>query len=180
MRKVNVTEITNELNKHISNKIEEAIYCVHSQPLVFISNSHEVNKDEITKNNVLVCNSQNFGGTIVAFEEDIDIAIFKYNGWDVGKNFLSKIKDKLSSFIENITIDNNDLLAEGKYKVISYASINTGNKLIYTCVHISLNPNVELIDKICSKPMVKIPKGLKDYGLTTSMLEDILQEMNID
>lgn len=180
MRKVKVTEITNELNKHIVNKIEESIYCVHSQPLVFISNSREINEVEIEKNNVLVCNSQNFGGTIVAFEGDIDIAIFKFDGWNVGKNFLNSIKDKLSSFIENITINNNDLLIEEKYKVISYASINAGNKLIYTCVHISINPNVELIDKICSKPMVKIPKGLKDYGLTTSMLEDILQKMNID
>lgn len=179
MRKVLVQDITNELNKHIQNKIEECIYCVHNQPLVFVSNQPAINEEEIIKNNIFVCYSQNFGGTIVAFNGDIDLAIFKYNGWKIGENFLILLKDKLSKYIDDITISGNDILIDNKYKVISFASINVGDKLIYTCVHISLNPNIELIDKICTKTMKKIPKGLSDYGLTTELIEEMLQELEI-
>lgn len=180
MRKVLVKDITNELNEHIQNKIEETIYCIHDQPLVFVSKTNEINYEELEKSNVIVCPSQNFGGTIVASAGDMDMAIFKLNGWRVGSEFLKNIKEKFDKYIPNLSIDKNDLIAEGKYKLISYASVNAGDNLIYTCVHISFNPNVELINKICSKPMKKIPKSLKDYGLTTNMLEQILQEINID
>lgn len=174
MRKVLVKDITNELNEHIQNKIEETIYCIHEAPLVFVSKTNEINYKELEKSNVIVCPSQNFGGTIVASAGDMDMAIFKFNGWHVGSEFLKNIKEKLDKYIPNLSIDKNDLIAEGKYKLISYASVNAGNNLIYTCVHISFNPNVELINKICSKPMKKTPRGLYRYGITNEIMETLL------
>ena len=58
----------------------------------------------------------------------------------------------------------NDVLVDG-YKVGSYMSQNI-NGVVYTATHISIGMDLDLIKAICVKPMVKTPKGLKDYGFT--------------
>jgi hypothetical protein len=166
MRKVLVKDITKELNNLIQTRTEDVIYCIHEQPLVFKSNYGEINKQYCIDNNYIICESQNMGGIIVANTGDINMAIMKNEGWNVGNDLLIYLKEKLQNKIPYLVVDSNDLLADGKYKMISYASINANNRLVYTCVHISFNPDVNAIQNICMKPMTKIPKGLKEYGIT--------------
>ena len=40
------------------------------------------------------------------------------------------------------------------------------NGVVYTAIHISIGMDLDLIKAICTKPMVKTPKGLQDYGIT--------------
>lgn len=175
MRKVLVKDITEELNHLIQNRIEDVIYCIHEQPLVFKSTYGEINKQYCVDNNYIICESQNMGGIIVANSGDINMAIMKQDGWYIGEQLLVYLKDRLQDRIPNLSIDSNDLLLDGKYKMISYASINANNRLIYTCVHISFNPDVNAIQNICIKPMTKIPKGLNDFGITHDEIINIIK-----
>lgn len=179
MKKINYNELENELVTRINNKINGGVYLIHNEPLIILSNIPDANFDYIEQSNFNVWNSRNFGGTIVAFPNDIDVGILKKDGFNLGKNILIFLKEKLSKYIVNLEIVGNDLLVDNKYKVISYASTNAGDNYIYTVVHISLNPNVEIISKVCTKEMKKIPKGLSDYGLTTELIEEMLQELEI-
>jgi hypothetical protein len=45
--------------------------------------------------------------------------------------------------------------------------------LDFTGVAIGINTNLDHIKAICKKPMVKVPKGLSDYGITTEEVEQM-------
>lgn len=152
-------------------------YTIHKDNWVYSSNLNQTNKDYCKENNINLSESYNMGGTIVASKGDIDIALFKIDGWDIGKNLLKRVKEYLDTKIENVSINNNDLLIDNKYKVMSYASINAGDRYIYVVVHISINPDKELINKICNKEMIKIPRGLGDYGVTTKEMEELMEKI---
>ena len=177
MREVLVKNIEKELTNLIENKLEDCIYCIHKSPLVFKSKQGEINADYCTQKNVAICNSFNMGGIIVANEGDMDMAIMKQEGWDTGRDLLIVLKEKLKERIPNLSIDENDLLVDGKYKIISYASVNANDRLIYTCVHVSMKPDLEMIKYICVKPMNKIPKGLSDYGFTLEEIKTLFAEV---
>lgn len=178
MREVNQNDIEKELTNLINNRIEDCIYVVHKNPLVFKSKYGELNEEYCSEKNINICNSFNMGGIIVANVDDIDVGITKEEGWRVGKELLEFLKTSLEKLIPNkISIDNNDLIIDDKYKVISYASINSNNRLIYTCVHISFNPDIELINNVCLKKMIKIPRGLSDFGITREEVIYFLEEM---
>ena len=68
----------------------------------------------------------------------------------------------------NVVLDNNDVLVDG-YKTASCAgkALEPDFRWIYTCFQISINQDLEAIKNICKKPMVKVPKGLGEYGITT-------------
>lgn len=177
MRKVEVKDIEKELLALINPRNEGCIYCVHDKPLVFKSKEGEINEEYCRANVIDICNSFNMGGIIVANTGDINMAIMKDEGWDVGKDLLNDLAVELVKFIPNIKVDNNDLIVDDKYKVISYASINANNRLIYTCVHISMNPNINHISNVCMKPMVKVPKGLTEFGITREEILEILSKI---
>ena len=176
MRRVEVKDIEKELLNLFSTKQEDIIWCIHESPLVFKSKLAQLDEVWCKKHNIAICNSFNFGGTIVSDTDDINSAVMRKNGWTVGDSVLEFFKIKLSNIIPDLSINDNDLLYQGKYKMISYASINVGEEFIYTCLHISFNPNIELIKNICTKPMNKIPMGLASFGIKHQDIVDILQE----
>lgn len=62
--------------------------------------------------------------------------------------------------------DNNDILIDG-YKTASGADAILDNGYRYMGFQISIGQDLETIRKICKKPMVKVPKALGEYGITT-------------
>lgn len=180
MKKINIQELEYELTNRIKNKIEGGVYLVHDEELVIVSKAYDINIPYVKEKKLKIWNSRNFGGTIVAFPNDIDIGILKRDGWKTGPEILTKLKNYIhKEIIASISIEGNDLMIDGKYKVASFASINLGDDLIYTVVHISFNPNVEEIDCICQKKMRKIPKGLNDFGVSNLYIENILNNYDI-
>ncbi len=162
------------MQKAAQSKQNDAFYAIHSFPTIFVSQSEEYNKQYAIEHNINVCHSYNMGGTIVANAGDIDIAIFYINGWEIGSKILELIRQYLIQFLPNISICNNDLLLEYKYKMASYASINCGDNMIYTAIHISNNPNIELIKNICTKPMRKIPQGVGEHGININNILEVI------
>jgi len=183
MRKVEVKDIEMELVDLMTNKKEDIIWCVHEEPLAFKSRLAQIDEEYCKEQGITICNSFNFGGTIVVDKGDINLAVTRHNGWSIGDEILKKLLDKLKDRIPNLTVNNNDLLFQEKYKLISFASVNVGEGFIYTCWNITINPNIERINKVCTKEMIKIPKSLHDFGVT---VEDVLsvfqafENQNID
>ena len=88
-------------------------------------------------------------------------------------NFLKKKKIKC-------TLNKNDIMAElnGKeYKVASYAVGKVPyNSLCVLGLHISYNMDTKLIEAICTKPQIKEPKGLKDFGIKAEELYKVITD----
>ena len=87
--------------------------------------------------------------------------------------FKSKLKEWITENFKTIKDVGNDLMI-GDNKVIGTAIRTTENKTLY-CIQISFNVDVDLINKISTKKMVKIPKGLSSFGGKTR--EDLIKEI---
>ena len=178
MNYFNAKEVEKETIRVLKDRPDPYVaYTIHEEDWVYSSNLNQTNKEYCKSNNVNISESYNMGGTIVASKGDLDVAIFKTNGWYIGKTMLEDVKKYLENKINNISIDGNDLLIDGKYKVMSFASINAGDKYIYTVIHVSINPNKDLIENVCTKEMKKIPKGLSEYGITTKEMVDLVTKL---
>lgn len=111
------------------------------------------------------------GGAIVWSAGNVGIA-FVYNNRMRGGFVLSQFLPDLSRYLFqkglSVTMDRNDVIVDG-YKVASAAGYNFGEKYHWTYegLQISINQDIDTIKKVCKKPMVKVPKGLSEYGITT-------------
>ena len=72
--------------------------------------------------------------------------------------------------LDSAVCDNNDIMVDG-YKTASAVQSEIKN-WDFICFQISINQDIETIKNVCKKPMIKIPRGLGEYGITT---EEILQ-----
>lgn len=72
--------------------------------------------------------------------------------------------------INSVRCDNNDVMADD-CKVASGGEIML-NGFHYMGYQISINQDIEAIREICLKPMLKKPKALSDYGITTEEIVD--------
>lgn len=95
-----------------------------------------------------------------------------YYGRDIRDNIINKIIVLLKEKGYNASIVNNDILINNK-KIVDFGSRMFGD-ILYIAIHISINIDINLIKKICTKPMDKIPDGLVNYGINT---EDILNNV---
>ena len=109
-------------------------------------------------------------GTIVANAGDVEIGHFgkPEDGWR--DRYVTALIEWLQSKGLNVTNEGNDILVDG-YKVAS-TCVTRYNEIEYTGGHIGINTKLEDIKKICTKPMVKVPKGLSEYGITTEKVKD--------
>ena len=67
--------------------------------------------------------------------------------------------------LKSVRTDNNDVLVDG-FKVASGCETVFG-KWAYMGYQISINQDIETIKNACKKEMVKTPKGLGEFGVTT-------------
>lgn len=173
-----IREITNAnyfetITDIIQNRKETFVYGV-ADDYVVLKGNNVINDEYCKEHNLSVYNSKNMGGAIIIGAGDVEFDIFRYDGWEDGEYYSSKILLFLKTKINNISIENNDFLIDGKYKVGSFSSVNLGDGFIYTGFHFSLNVNLEYIKNICTKPMNKIPKGLSEFGITTDEIKEFI------
>ena len=175
-RYANFENVQLELELIVKNKKDDFFFVICPDAVVYRSNLNDVNLEYCLANNIRVVDTSNFGGTIVASKFDIGLAIVKKDGNDVGDRLINYLIEKLSSKISNLKISENDILADDKYKIASYASTYIGDNYYYTVAEISLNPNLEHIKNICSKAMVKEPGGLLNWGFKLDEIIKMVQE----
>lgn len=85
------------------------------------------------------------------------------------------IADKLIALGHEVHFDGNDWLVENK-KFMGTMRINITPTLHFYGGHISLSTDNALIQKVCLKPMEKVPCGLSEYGITQEQVESWLHE----
>ena len=142
---------------------------------VMITGSDFGNKEFMESEGIKSYRMGTGGGCIVAFPDNLEIGLFTMN---LESMFLERVTDRVMEFFRgkglNVILDNNDVLVDGKYKVFSTSKMTYNGTLLLIAIHVSINCDAELVDKICSKPMKKIPKGLSEYGITSDEMLDLI------
>ena len=145
-------------------------YIILNKTIVNYANKNDVNQEFCDINNIETTYLKRQGGTFVFGEGDI---VFLHSGWNdhFGPQWIQYLKNKLIKYNLDIKQDNNDLLVDG-YKFLGDTQINMtdiGYNVYICCISIKHQPN--LIQTICNKNTVKIPRGLSYYGLTSDIIE---------
>ena len=179
MRIINVTPAKAEAAvRQVRADGQEACVCsVADAPCAIVGSNGGSNEDAAKCLGILVVHMGNEGGTIVANTGDVDIGIFTngYSGNDIRDRLIGLIAEevKANSGAE-IMLDGNDYMVNGR-KVIGCGS-RMHDGVLYTAMHIAIHSNVELVRKICTKRMSKIPGALSEYGVTTEFVTAALQK----
>lgn len=165
-----------KLPNFLADKTEHLLFSVQQETEAGYGFDNDINSEYCRENNIPAYDQKRNGGTVVFSKGNITLALIYNNR--VRRNFtLDTILSDLCKYLtENgieVTRDNNDIIVNG-FKVASASGYNFGEKFHWTYdgVQISINQDLEAIKNICLKPMVKVPKGLSEYGITT---EEIYQ-----
>lgn len=143
------------------------VWGLTDRPILFDNNNSGLNEDLAIQLGYKVIHEPNMdsGGILMEIGdfECANFSIYKnnlfYGYWSLF--FTQYLKNK---GINAQQIDN-DILIDNLYKVCGTTHCFVDNFYL-SAVHISISVNLDNIKKICTKPMVKIPKGLADYGIT--------------
>ena len=130
----------------------------------------DINKNFCDKNGIHYRYLERKGGCMVFFPGNIIIEdVFPIDNQLRQHKYVQDFVQWLGTKSIIAGTNNNDVLINGK-KVIGTTSAMLPfpyEEYVYLFISISINSNAELIDKICTKPMNKIPGALSDYGITT-------------
>ena len=129
-----------------------------------------LDRDICDEKDIYVGEAIYLGGTIVVMPGDLSLCITTWGSSDLAPNIVSRSEEWLVERGINVSRNENDLLADNK-KVVSWARATAVNGWCQSVVHFSIGVvDLELITKICTKPMIKIPGALSDYGITAEMI----------
>ena len=147
------------------------LYGAVDSPFAIVYGKTQVDEETCKELGYTIVESYNNGGTILANKGDVLIGHFYYpdNGWYLkfAEHLVNWLKDKGL----NADFVSNDVVVDG-YKVCGLCVTRYG-RIDYTGGIISMNVNLDHIKAICRKPMVKVPKGLSEYGITTEEVEEM-------
>lgn len=164
-------EWLDEVKRHIEGGIHKIGYVVIEKPVAIVHREYQVDALICKELGYDIAESFNNGGTILANKGDI---IFSHldapdNGWL--DRFVTYFLDWLKVKGLNAVYQNNDILIDG-YKVCGTCITRYG-RIDFSSAILTVNTNLDHIKAICKKPMVKVPKGLSDYGITTQEMEEM-------
>ena len=136
-------------------------------------NDKDINIDYCKKEGIHYRYENRGGGCLVLFPGNViflDITPVQspYRYMEFSREFILFLESKgIKAYMEgnDIMVDNKKIMG-----AISQALPEPYEEWVYFGGAISINADANLINKICSKPMVKIPGALSDYGITTEEL----------
>ena len=157
--------------KYLSDGLHRMAYVVIDSPVAIVYRKKQVDESVCNGLGYDVYEAFNNGGTILAQPGDVVIGHFYEtdNGWC--DKFVAYFVDWLKGKGLNAEATKNDVLVDG-YKVCGMCVTRYG-RIDYTGGIISMNVNLDHIRALCKKPMVKVPRGLYDYGITTEEVEEM-------
>lgn len=169
LKKITQAAWLEEVTQCIYNSHHKILYGVIETPVAIVHKKTQVDESICQELGYNIIESYNNGGTILSNAGDILIGHFAEieNGWY--KRFASYFLEWLKSKGLNADFINNDILIDN-YKVCGLCVTRYGN-IDYTGGIIGMNTKLDHIKAICRKPMIKVPKGLYDYEITTEEVE---------
>lgn len=165
------TEWVGEAQKHIDWGWHKIFHTIVDTPVTLVHRKSQVDEAVCKALGYDIYEGLYNGGTLVANKGDLVFAHFYdiENGWRV--RFAECFTAWLKAKGLNAEFVGNDVLVDG-YKVCGTCITRYG-RIDYTTIFISMNPNLDHIRAISKKPMVKVPKGLSEYGITTEEVEQM-------
>jgi len=173
IREIDSFNVLSEVQNGFSGDRNICLIITQDNPVVYVG-SNDFNEGYCVDNNILINKIGYSGGTIISGKEDITLGIILEN-----PNMMDYFRRKLKKWIEENSITTeiigNDLMV-GNNKVVGTAIKQTGNKTLY-CIQISFSVDLDLIQKISKKKIIKIPKGLNCF--INKKKEDLVKEIKI-
>lgn len=168
----------NNVAYKITNCIKEQkegfFYFIPNKTAIFRGYNNLLDENLCKELNLDIIELNNEGGIIVSGKDSIAIGLLSKN---IDNKYNEMITNILVDYLKqnNINVDlmGNDILIDNKYKVASSSTRRFGD-ILFSAFHISFNVDLDLINKLCKKPMVKVPKGLDDYNINKSELSNII------
>ena len=169
--KVTQREWLKEATRYIQGGLHRTAYLILDTPVVGVYRKSQVDEQVCNDLGYEVVETYNNASTVVHNKGDILFGHFCpiNNGWY--DRFVAYFVNWLKAKGLNAEFTNNDILVDG-YKICGMAITRYG-RIDYTAGFIDINTNVEHIKQICKKPMVKVPRGLSHYGITTEEVEQM-------
>ena len=144
-------------------------YIIHPLPAVNYGSAKDINFDYCIEKGLYTCFINRLGGTFVFNTGDLTYL-------HVGKDdrFNIKMSHFLCKKLQSLGIDaeekDNDVLING-YKFMGQAQLSLPDGYTMYFGSITINENLDLINNICLKPMVKVPRGLSYEGINSELVE---------
>lgn len=175
---MNLQEWSEKLREYFIDKQEHFEVTVHKETEISYGWDEDFNKEYCDEHHIPYRALNRDGGTIVCFKGNIGVG-FIYENQKYKCSMLAKLLDDLCKYFKQKGLDatrsNNDILIDG-FKTASGSDYNLppDYKWTYETIQISINSDLDVIKNVCLKPMVKIPKALSDYGITTQEMLDFI------
>lgn len=167
MKQVTYKWCSEHAQEYFNGEIPKVYYVISESLEVHKGNADDCNLEYCKEHNIPVYDLGRCGGTIVCNDGTIGFSLLTdvKHGWR-NQSFLSHFTSFLQTKGLNPEREGNDILLDG-YKVASAAEWKVGKNLnrVYGVYLISYDVDIDAIQQICKKPMKKIPKALRLYGL---------------
>lgn len=137
-----------------------------------------IREDVCTELDIPILRANYLAGANVVFPGDLSIMEVKKGHSRFGEKAIKKVCEYLHGKKIPVSLSGNDLMlidAQNRavYKVGSYGSNHVGN-MTESVFHISINMDLDLVKRICLKPMTKIPGELSSYDITAEELWQVI------
>lgn len=159
------------IQSFITNKKHGFAYCTHNKKSVLIAKPDAVDRELCAELGYNIMETMHTGGVVVVADGDMSVIHFGNIGDRCMLDFAEYLVEQYKARGLNAAFDGNDVLVDG-YKISGLSATPYGH-IQYSTIHIGINTSLDDIKTICTKPMVKIPKGLGEYGITTDEIEQI-------
>lgn len=169
--KIPQSECGNVAKSHILSGEHDIGYIIIENPIAIVHQARQVDKKTCNSCGYEIYESYNNGGTILANAGDI---MFTHVG-EIGNRWIFRFAEYFADWLKargfNAEYLDNDVLIDG-YKVCGLC-VTCYGRIDFSSGFLGVNTNLDDIKKICRKPMVKVPKGLSEYGITTEEVEQM-------
>lgn len=170
--KANPVEAYQDAVNCIQSKTNKNHYIVYEEKYLVAGNQEPPNLQKAEELGIQVFPIQTNGGSIIVSPGDIGIGLLT-NG-ESCNTLIETLRKMLVAYLSeqglNVSEDGNDVLVDG-FKVASHGTL-AFDGMFFAIMQISINVDLTAIQAICNKRMIKIPKGLSGYNITTQQILD--------
>ena len=165
--------------------IKNPIYLIKSTseiPTVCYHEGLEYNEKLVKDRGYNLVDLKHDGGCVITGNGDYMVGCFTRDinkfALDVVNRFYNDIKSILPNDVE-VREDKNDLLVDGK-KISGAMSVDFIDEYKFVGFFVSYKNSKKIIEDICTKPMVKEPSGLEDFGVNNIELFRLLEKIIVE